>query len=517
MRPLEIGIIVILTLYVLSFFLKREKRPVWIHWIPLAATALLALHVIIEGIRWQMAITYLLTTVYLMFWIKNRASKNKEVKSQSVIKRIGSIFGRTLVLCLLGATLLVANILPVSEPFPPSGKHKIGTTFFHLIDHDRQEVLTENSDDVRSLWVQAWYPAETTKSFKRVQVFSESENFMGQAFEHRGFPKLMASHLPLIKSHSYLDAPIKEGDEPFPVILFSHAYTGHLESFPSIEELVSQGYVVFSIAHSYESGLSLDQDGEWISYESVNRFEDNKDTAEIKPLERKILSIKNRADSTTNTDYLAPLALTEQDKIQLDSLYKKWYPSYHYRTKIWVADQRFVLDEAERMQSGAKKSIFKDKLDLTRVGAIGASFGGSAVAYLSSIDNRCLAVAGLDGGQAGMLYRDTTSKPYMVFWRDYGWKHNLIRDDWENIGRSKPYYRIGIKGSTHGHIGSYLLNFSLQSKIGMAAPGVTSQYLVYEIYNSYLVAFFDRHIKGKEQQKILDGEERFEEVNFRVH
>lgn len=517
MRPLEIGIIAILSLYVLSFSLKKEKRPAWIYWLPSGAATVLVLHAITEGIRWQMYIAYLLTLIYFVFSIKSLFGRSKQSQEQTRGSRIAGILGSVLVIVLLGATLLIANLLPVSEPFPPTGKHQIGTTFFHLIDHERKEVLTADSSDVRSLWVQAWYPAETTKSIERVQVYSESEKFMGEAFERVGWPSFMGSHVSLIKSHSYLNAPIKNGDEPFPVILFSHGYTGNLSSTPQIEELVSHGYVVFSIAHSYESALSLNQAGEWISSESYNLYEDNSDTVRINPIIRSIRAIKNRADSTTTTDYLAPLALTEKDRLQLDSLYGEWYPLARTRLRIWAADKSFVLDELVQLQRGEKKSIFKGKLDLTRVGAFGSSFGGGAAALFNSVDERCLAAANLDGLTAGMMYADTLSRPYMLFMGDYAWDNNRTRDEWGYIGNSNPYYRIGIKGGVHGNITAYLNNFSLQSKIGMIRPDVIDQYRAYEIYNSFLVAFFDRHLKGKEQQKLLEGEERFEEVNFRVH
>jgi len=517
MRPLEIVIIAILSLHVLSFFLKKEKRPAWLYWLPTVAAAILVLHAITEGIRWQMYIAYLLTFIYLAFSIKSLFGSSKQSQEQTKGSRIAGILSGVLVIVLLGASLLIANLLPVSEPFSPTGKHQIGTSFFHLIDYDRKEVLTADSSDVRSLWVQAWYPAETTKSFERVQVFSNSEKFMGDAFERVGWPSFMGSHVSLIKSHSYLDAPIKNGDEPFPVILFSHGYTGNLSSTPQIEELVSQGYVVFSIAHSYESALSLNQAGEWISRESFNLYEDNSDTVRINPIIKSILAIKNRADSTTTTDYLSPLALTENDKLQLDSLYGKWYPLARARLKIWAADKSFVLNEVEQMQRGEKKSIFKGKLDLKRVGAFGFSFGGGAAALFNSIDERCLAAANLDGLTAGMMYADTLTHPYMLFMGDYAWNNNLTRGEWGSIGNSNPFYRIGIKGGIHGNIPAYLNNFSLQSKIGLIRPDVIDQYRAYEIYNSFLVAFFDRHLKGKEQQKLLEGEERFEEVNFRVH
>jgi predicted dienelactone hydrolase len=45
----------------------------------------------------------------------------------------------------------------------------------------------------------------------------------------------------------------------------------------------------------------------------------------------------------------------------------------------WVADVRFVIDSLERLNERDPNGFLKGRLDLARVGYLGASFGGSVV------------------------------------------------------------------------------------------------------------------------------------------
>ena len=78
-----------------------------------------------------------------------------------------------------------------------------------------------------------------------------------------------------------------------------------------------------------------------------------------------------------------------------------------------LKDIGFVLDELSRLN--ATDTLFAGRLDLERIGAYGYSLGGGTVAEFCRIDNRCKAVALLDGylDPAIDLKRLRLQKPFL--------------------------------------------------------------------------------------------------------
>ncbi|MCK5662353.1 MAG: hypothetical protein KAI17_02655 [Thiotrichaceae bacterium] len=524
MRILEITLIVSLAIYFIGSFLKKRKRPFWLASIPYAALIISLLHVFIEGSRWQMYIAYALTVLFFVLSILRKIRYNRIDQKELALSKL-KLFGVKIALVFgmlfLAISAFLAHIFPVPTLPAPTGPHKVGTTFFHFIDYNREEKISPDTNDVRSLWVQAWYPAEHIESLERVPMMSESDRFMGDYAVLVGLPRFAVDHVKLIKSHSYLNAPIKSGEETFPIIIYSHGYTSNLsDNTQKMEALASNGYVVFSITHSYESQLSLSDEGRWLTITNTNsigilKSRKNEDTIAFNKADHAIKAIKAKANSL-ETELRAPLTLLKKDKLVLDSLYQIAYPKRRNRVRVWTADFSFALNEIERMQSGERESIFKGKLDINRVGAFGASFGGLSAAYFSSTDPRCIVSVNLDCGQYGLMYSDTLFKPYMIINGQDGWDNEIIDADWENIGRAKPYYRVSIQGAKHINIADQVWNSYLGRKIGISGSGSINTNRSYEIYNSYLLAFFNQYLKG-EKQELLEGEDQFKEVKFRKY
>ena len=43
----------------------------------------------------------------------------------------------------------------------PTGNFRPGTSIYHLIDKNRKELFSDNSDDFRELLIQIWYPTDS--------------------------------------------------------------------------------------------------------------------------------------------------------------------------------------------------------------------------------------------------------------------------------------------------------------------------------------------------------------------
>jgi len=86
----------------------------------------------------------------------------------------------------------------------------------------------------------------------------------------------------------------------------------------------------------------------------------------------------------------------------------------------WIADMRFVLDRLAEINGHDRSGKFTGRLDLTRVGAFGHSFGGAQAAQFCHDDARCKAGVDIDGSPVGSVIQDGLHQPFMFLLSDHG-------------------------------------------------------------------------------------------------
>jgi hypothetical protein len=106
--------------------------------------------------------------------------------------------------------------------------------------------------------IKAWYPAilkeETTEKY-----LNKGDRF-GFAVKY-GLPKSIFNYLDYVKTHTYSDAKVAKGK--FPILIFSHgSYSKASGYYALLEEIVSHGYIVLNINHTYEGVGTLFPNGE---------------------------------------------------------------------------------------------------------------------------------------------------------------------------------------------------------------------------------------------------------------
>jgi predicted dienelactone hydrolase len=79
----------------------------------------------------------------------------------------------------------------------------------------------------------------------------------------------------------------------------------------------------------------------------------------------------------------------------------------------WTADLGFVLDRLSRLSPSDPAGRFAGRLDMTRVGVFGHSFGGATAAQFCSQDSRCKAGIDVDGSLHGSVMQAGIHKPFM--------------------------------------------------------------------------------------------------------
>jgi predicted esterase len=254
----------------------------------------------------------------------------------------------------------------------PTGPYGIGRIGYHWTDASRPDDYDPKIR--RELMVYFWYPTAKSDGAKgqyfpgaaQMDALPEIHKIMSGEFGN-AWAQILSGE---ISSHAIEHAPIAKSGVPFPVITFSHGLgSSGFQYTVLIEHLVSYGYIVASIEHTYTA--------------KAIRFPDGR-------------VVTQRNDSPP--DGLSP---TER---------QKWIMS---RVSIGIskgaADVRFVIDRMEELNRD-KQSALAGAIDLKRLAAMGHSAGAEFAARACQQDSRIHACVDLDGGMMPVaalpLYED---------------------------------------------------------------------------------------------------------------
>ena len=218
MQILDILVIIFLIILSLQFFLPstlgKQKKGTIMGIISLAGIASFLLHILFEGIRWQMIPVYI-PSLLLFIWgvyklviiyrIQTGAIPEPEITSPR--KKLG-IAVLIMTIILVGSTLFLDSILPVFQLPTPSGEYSIGNVTFELTDNTRNETFSEPPNDHRRILIKAWYPSDDVAGYAMAPYVDSIEQFSTGIQQSWGFPTIMTSHFALIRTHSYVNAPL---------------------------------------------------------------------------------------------------------------------------------------------------------------------------------------------------------------------------------------------------------------------------------------------------------------------
>ncbi|MGQ0540044.1 MAG: alpha/beta hydrolase family protein [Gemmatimonadaceae bacterium] len=502
MRPFEVLLLIALVVVVGWLFFPPRLRPKrWRY--RNAVPALVALvQIPVEGYRWQMVPAYTMAALFLAVAIRGR--RQAEVQERRSRARTAlRIGGATVAALFLVAAAALPALFPVFRLPQPSGQHSVGFTRFTLVDTLREERFSTEPADRRSLLVEAWYPTDTLGSRGQRAVFwGPPGTITSRLAPSLGLPAFLFDHLALVRTHAYTDAPPAAAPAALPVLIFSHGlYRGFPgQNTPQMEELASHGYAVFSIGHPYESIAVAYPDGRVVTVSETRMDSIGRGMrASGRALERFAAS-KDRAERAA----LFRQAIAEPRLL-------------HESLEVWTQDTRFVMDELVRLTSndtpvgGPSSGVaFTGKLDLSRIGVFGMSFGGTTAGQVCVVEPRCKAGVNLDGTQYGDPIDVPLRVPFMFMTSSISGLNDPVYE--RAMG---PAYSVNVAGSTHFNYSDFSLLSPVFKKMGFLGPidGERMQ----QIMNNYLVAFFDTHLKGERGRRsaLLDpASSRYPEVRL---
>jgi len=357
----------------------------------------------------------------------------------------------------------------------PTGSYNVGITEWHLTDNKRTDPWVKGKN--RELMVSIWYPAENDYKGKLAPYMSKQvAKLNGEQFASTFQLNPTQINWDSIKTHAWANAPVESQLGPRPVILYSPG--GSLPRTMStflVEELVSQGYVVVTVDHTYETAVEFP---------------------------------KNRLEKVS------------LPKFSKDRLKKS--------LQVREMDIRFVLDQLTLLKEGQHPNVeqklpheLHQLLDLTKIGIFGHSAGGYTAASTMYVDQRIGAGINMDGSlgyeeKSGQVSFPAVPKeinrPFLLLDADNNThlKAPSMKLIWAKLDGWK--LDLNLPKGEHFTFTDYMAflpelekQLDLSDQMIKQSIGTTQDSdRVIKSLRSYITAFFDEHLQ-QIPQKILDG------------
>ena len=339
-------------------FAPRTGRK-WLRLAPFALLTLAALQFALEGFTWQTLPAWLLIAVLGMLSLRHMP--------QTAERGFGNIAGKV-VLVVLALAMLGPWMLILPAPVLPTPAIVLGTQIYRWTDASRDEPVTADPNDKRSVIAQIFYPAAPGAKGAH-SVYMDGLHALPAKVSL--LPSFMLATFGRIDTHAIVNAPISP-TRKWPVVMFSPGYGGPRAFYTGLAEgLAAKGYAVVTLDHPYESAVTELPDGSIAA--AVDNFPANASHAEGDAWMAKQLDIR-------------------------------------------AADMRYALDQLRPEIIGADLAAH---LDLDHVAAIGHSLGGATAVVAMQRDARIRAAANVDGTPYGAMIGKPLDRPFLLLQSDY--------------------------------------------------------------------------------------------------
>src|SRR6266545_5780278 len=227
----------------------------------------------------------------------------------------------------------------------PTGSFAVGREIYDWTDSS-VDTLAPVAGARRELLVWMWYPAVREPSavvdeYLPVRLRSR----IGEG--GRNIWTLLTRDVSIVRGHSLRDANVSPQQRSYPVVILRAGASSGVLNYSSLAaDLASHGYVVVGFDAPYRTGCVVFPDGRVMYRTSQNN----------------------------------PERCVVPDRLQMERCVSPVL-------RAWTADTAFVLDRLAQLNTCAGK--FSGRLDLTRVGVVGHSFGGAVAAQFCHDDARC--------------------------------------------------------------------------------------------------------------------------------
>lgn len=366
----------------------------------------------------------------------------------------------------------------------PTGPYRVGRAGFHRTDASRPETFTADPTDHRQVLFHLWYPAERTGGTLAPyidELLPDNEIFR-KSYSFADIERVVKT-----RSHAFNGVKVSRAEKRYPVIMFSHGLQRVSAHYTTLlENLASHGYIVVGVDSPFFSSALKMPDGRIINNESQ----------------------RNQR----------PGAREEEAVIQAQDLI-------------------FVLNELERLNKHDPDHGLGGRFDLRHLGVFGHSRGGFTAPHACFLNSRFRACLNLDGySLTPAVMEHGIRQPYMHIEEIAPWLQNLPTDEElkranqtrEEANRqaqeaeqrrettfskmSSGVYLVTIRGAVHNSFSDMPIIVPERfSNVKINAARVLT------ITNAYILAFFDRYLRGRRQRLLEGNAPKFPEVTLQVY
>jgi pimeloyl-ACP methyl ester carboxylesterase len=341
-------------------------------------------------------------------------------------------------------------------------------------------VLSRDPDVHRELMIQVWYPARDDPGRPLAPYLPDADVVLPELASFLGAPTSALDPLRDYVTNAVVSAPAADHDDPYPLLIVLVGIKGSYRQVQTfqIEELASHGYIVAAIDQPTIVAAVRFPDGRVVTY----------DDRWAPP------------HSAFMDDHLAYLA----------------------------RDVGAALDHLAAINREDPSGTLTGRLDLSRVGLVGHSFGAIVGAEACHLDPRLGAAVLEDARMPADVVHDGLHQPAMFITRDAdtmrlerrtagGWPESDIEETLTTI--RAVYERLRGEGFHVQVPGMFHLDMTDAALLSPFVPwpglvGPLGAGRVHRIVNAYSLAFFERELRGR-RPALLDGpSERFRDVVF---
>lgn len=252
---------------------------------------------------------------------------------------------------------------------PPTGPFAVGRLRYELAEPLAIDPTAPDAHRGRRLVLWIWYPAEAGSGRPAPYVPEPLRSPMRA--RNGAITNLIIRDSDLVRARARTGAKVAGVGRTYPVLLFKSGLGALALDYTTLaESLASQGYVVVGSDAPHSSVLTAYADGSAVGRTSLGHPPADR-AAAFEPLVR-----------------------------------------------LWAADTRYELDALTRLDA-RPTGFLAHRLDLTRVGVFGHSFGGATAAEFCREDPRCKAAADIDGRLFGPVAGQGLAKPFFFLMSDH--------------------------------------------------------------------------------------------------
>lgn len=339
---------------------------------------------------------------------------------------------------------------------PPTGQLGIGTLQLLLVDKLRRE--KHNPSEYRELMIQVYYPTDKNDyAQKFVPYLKRSIEYIKKNLGAlKEIPLTQLDYIDRVTTHCVPNAPALANQLHFPILIFSPGFGAPQETYTTLlEELASQGYVVFGINHPYVTNPTIFPDGRVIE----------------------------------QAEFSGPNAQEKKNE----------------EFNTWFKDIEFFIGELKLINE--TNPILLNKLYLEEIGIFGHSFGGRVAIEICRKDARIKAGVDLDGKLVPQTSLNGFNKPFMFILAGREELQDQKRIELLQKNIMQDSFLVIVKGADHGTFTD--LNYILQPWM---AQSILNPLKGIEIVRLLLVSFFNKYLKKSSTSTLEDIRLNYREV-----